>query len=207
MNTIARREFAALMIVIGVASASAAAQPLSSGLVAELRSGGYVLVMRHAHSPRELPDAASAHPDNVNLERQLDEEGRAAAVAMGAAVRKLNIPIGQILTSPTFRALETVQALGFEDARSLEELGDGGNNMQPDADGKRSAWLRAKATEPPAQSTNVLIVTHLPNLRGAFGNAAADMADGETLILRSDEGRVVVVGRVRIEEWSSLSTD
>jgi hypothetical protein len=126
---------------------------------------------------------------------------------MGVAVRNLGIPIGQILTSPTFRALETVRALGLGDARSLEELGDGGNNMQPDAEGKRLAWLRAQAAEPPAQSTNILMITQLPNLRGAFGDAAADMPDGETLILRSDEGSVVVVGRVRIDEWSSLATD
>jgi phosphohistidine phosphatase SixA len=205
MQILSRHEFVALVMLIAVASA--AAQAPSSGTVAALRSGGYVLVMRHAHSPRELPDAASAHRDNVHLERELDAEGRAAAVAMGIAIRKLGIPIGQILTSPTFRALETVRALGLGDARSLEELGDGGNNMQPDAEGKRSAWLRAQAAEPPAQSTNILMVTHVPNLRGAFGDAAADMADGETLILRSDEGRVVVVGRVRIDEWSSLATD
>ena len=200
-----RHEFVFLLILLGVTCASA--QSLSSSSVAALRSGGYILVMRHAHSPRELPDAASAHRDNDALERQLDAEGRAAAETMGSAIRDLEIPIGQILTSPTFRALETVRALGLGDARSIEELGDGGNNMQPDAEGKRSAWLRAKVTEPPAQSTNVLMVTHLPNLRGAFGDAAADMADGETLILRSDGGTVVVVGRVRIDEWSSLSTD
>src|SRR5687768_15221725 len=105
MKILARREFVGLVIVIGIASA--AAQSRSTDSVADLRSGGYVLVMRHAHSPRELPDAASAQPDNVNLERQLDAEGRAAAKAMGIAVRDLEIPIGQILTSPTFRALET----------------------------------------------------------------------------------------------------
>jgi hypothetical protein len=33
------------------------------------------------------------------------------------------------------------------------------------------------------------------------------MPDGETQIFLSDEGRVIVVGRVRIGEWSSLSTD
>jgi phosphohistidine phosphatase SixA len=207
MKIPARHEFVALVIAIVIGVVSATAQSLSGDSVVDLRSGGYVLVMRHAHSPRDVPDAASAHRDNINLERQLDADGRAAAVAMGTAVRKLGIPIGQILTSPTFRALETVRALGLGDARSLEELGDGGINMQPDADGMRSAWLRAKAMEPPAESTNTLMVTHLPNLRGAFGDAAADMADGETLILRSDEGRAVVVGRVRIDEWSSLSTD
>jgi phosphohistidine phosphatase SixA len=205
MKTLMRLELVALVTLIGVASA--AAQSLSSNTVAALRSGGYVLVMRHAHSPRELPDAASAQRDNVKLERQLDADGRAAAMAMGAAMRNLRIPIGEILTSPTFRALETVRALGLGDARSVDELGDGGTNMQPDAEGKRSAWLRTKAADLVPAATNVLLVTHLPNLRGAFGDAAADMADGETLIVHNDQGRLVVVGRVRIDEWSSLPAD
>jgi phosphohistidine phosphatase SixA len=195
----------ALVFLIGVTPI--AAQPLSTDSVAALRSGGYVLVMRHARSPRELPDAVSAHRDNAKLERQLDADGRDAAVAMGTAVRGLGIPIGDILTSPTFRALETVRALDVGDARSVEELGDGGTNMLPDAEGRRSAWLRATAADPVAKSTNVLIVTHLPNLRGAFGDAAADMADGETLIVHPHEGRLDIVGRVRIDEWSSLSAD
>jgi phosphohistidine phosphatase SixA len=205
MGTLTRLYFLALVGLIGFASA--AAQSLPSDSVAALRAGGYILVMRHAHSPRELPDAASAHRDNVKLERQLDADGQAAALAMGIAVRSLGIPIGEILTSPTFRALETVRALGLGDARSVDELGDGGNNMQPDAEGRRSGWLRAAAAEPPAESTNLLFVTHLPNLRGAFGEAAADMTDGETLILRPDRGSVVVVGRVRIDEWASLVND
>jgi hypothetical protein len=100
-----------------------------------------------------------------------------------------------------------VHALSLGDAQSVEELGDGGRNMQPDAEGRRSAWLRAKAAESPSETKNRLLVTHLPNLRGAFGDAAADMADGETLILRPAQDGAVVVGRVRIDQWSSLNGD
>ena len=205
MKTWTRFGLGALFFLIGVTSI--AAQPLSSDAVAALRSGGYVLVMRHAHSPRELPDAAAANRDNVKLERQLDAEGRDAAVAMGTAVRNLKIPIGEIVTSPTLRAIETVRALGLGEARTVEELGDGGTNMLPDAEGRRSAWLRAKVREPVPRSVNILIVTHFPNLRGAFGDAAADMADGETLIVHSHDGRLDIVGRLRIDEWSLLSAD
>jgi hypothetical protein len=43
-----------------------------------LRQGGYVIAMRHASSLREASDKKAANPDNVNLERQLDEAGRAS---------------------------------------------------------------------------------------------------------------------------------
>jgi hypothetical protein len=63
------------------------AQPLSGeALVNALRSGGYVIVMRHASSPREAPDKQTENPDNVKVERQLDESGRASATAMGNTI-------------------------------------------------------------------------------------------------------------------------
>ncbi len=75
----------------------ALAQTLSGeALVKALRQGGYVLVMRHASSPREAPARESANPDNVKVERQLDDTGRATATAMGQALRDLRIPIGTV---------------------------------------------------------------------------------------------------------------
>src|SRR5438874_8867971 len=78
-----------------------------SALVKALRQGGYVIVMRHASSPREVPDKQTANPDNNKPERQLDAEGRSTARAFGRALRSLKIPIGAVLSSPTYRALET----------------------------------------------------------------------------------------------------
>ena len=76
-----------------------------STLVNALRSGGYVIVMRHASSPREVPDKPNANPDNSKLERQLDEAGRSSAIAMGTAIRDLKIPIAEVFSSPTYRAM------------------------------------------------------------------------------------------------------
>jgi phosphohistidine phosphatase SixA len=174
-------------------------------IVGFLRGGGHVLVMRHASSPRWSPDNANAHPDNVNRERQLDAVGEATSRAMGEALRELGVPIRETLTSPAFRALQTVRYLGFEDARLAEELGDGGNSMQPGSDAKRSAWLRARVAEPPARGTNTLLVTHSPNLDGAFGDDAAGMEEGEVLIFRPRNGDAVVVGRIKIAEWPALA--
>jgi hypothetical protein len=91
----------------------------AEALVKLLRQGGYVLVMRHASSPREVPDKQAANADNVKLERQLDEAGRAGAAAMGKALRDLKIPIGSVLTSPTYRAVETVRLADREPAAQV----------------------------------------------------------------------------------------
>lgn len=185
------------------------AQSLSGApLVAALRQGGYVLVMRHASSPVAAPDKDTADPENTALERQLDETGRETARQMGVAMKQLGIPIGTIFSSPAYRALETVRLLSLANPRPVPELNAVGQNMTPAAaEGARSAWLIKEVGEGTRQGTDTLIVTHAPNILAAFRDSAAGLVDGETLIFHPDgKGGAALVARVRIEEWAHLVT-
>jgi phosphohistidine phosphatase SixA len=190
-----------------VAMATVHGQSLSGNpLISALRQGGYVLVMRHANSPLMPPDAAHADPGNVAHERQLDDAGCSSARTIGEALRRLHIPIGQVLSSPTYRALETVHLAQFGEPKIYPQLGDSGQSMQSDASGTRAAWLRAKVAEVPRQHTNTIIVTHSPNITEAFADSAAGLADGEALIFRAyGRGGASLVGRVKIEEWAGVA--
>lgn len=172
-----------------------------SALVNALRRGGYVIVMRHASSPPGAPDARTANRDNTSRERQLDAAGRAASAAMGEALRRLMIPIGEVFTSPTYRARETVRLLEVGTATAVDELGDGGRSMQNATDAQ-SAWLKKIVTRIP--TGNSLVVTHMPNIARAFPDIA-DVSDGESLIFRPDgRGGTRLAARVTIEEWPHL---
>jgi phosphohistidine phosphatase SixA len=193
--------------IAGAAIASfasvAAAQTLTGpDLVAALQRGGHVIVMRHASSPRQPPDERTANRDNVDRERQLDAAGRDSATAMGQALRRLKIPVGDVLTSPTYRARETTRYAQLANAKPVEELGDGGQSMQAAAE-KQGVWLRDKVKAfPPA--TNSILVTHMPNIARAFPELS-DVADGEALVFGPDgKGGARLVGRIRIETWPSL---
>jgi phosphohistidine phosphatase SixA len=180
------------------------AQTLSGeALVKALRQGGYVIVMRHASSPREVPDKQTANPDNTRPERQLDETGRTTAAAMGKALRELKIPIGEVFTSPMYRALETVRLAEWSNAKPTPELGDNGQSMAGGTQAQ-AAWLQKVVTQFPS-GTNTLVVTHFPNLTGAFPQQATGVDDGEALIFGPDgEGGAKVVARVKIEDWPRL---
>ena len=195
-----------LLVTAAFTSASAGESLSGKDLVTALRHGGYVLVMRHASSPRTPPDTASANPDNVQHERQLDEVGRSSARAMGEALRRLGVPVGRVLSSPTSRALETVQLAQLGQPTTYPQLGDAGQSMQADPTGTRAVWLRTKVAESPSSGTNTIIVTHFPNVTEAFEKEAAGLADGEALIFRPDRsGKISLVGRVKIEEWPKLA--
>jgi phosphohistidine phosphatase SixA len=186
-----------------VALLSATAQTIAGHeLISALRAGGNVIVMRHASSPQQTPDKQTAAPDNVKLERQLDEAGRTTATAMGKAIRALKIPIGEVISSPTYRAMETVRLAQLPNPRSQPELGDGGQSMQG-AGEAQVAWLKDRVTHATA-GTNVVIVTHMPNIARAFPDWGA-VADGEAVVLRPDgKGGASIVGRIKIEEWPRL---
>lgn len=191
------------LLATAVMIAPARAQTLTGdALLTTLRKGGYVIVMRHAASPRQVPDRQTANPDNTTPERQLDEVGRATATAMGTALRDLKIPIGTVLTSPTYRAVETVRMAKLSNAQPVPELGDGGQSMQA-APGASAAWLQKKVAEFPAGS-NTLLVTHMPNISAAFPSLT-DVADGEALVFGPDgKGGATVVARITIDAWPRM---
>jgi phosphohistidine phosphatase SixA len=193
------KSLAWLSVALALVSGTAAAQTLSEeALVKALRQGGYVIVMRHASSPRDVPDKQTANPDNTKPERQLDAEGRTTATAFGKALRDLKIPIGEVLVSPTYRAMETVRLAKLNDPKPEPELGDNGQSMQGGTEAQ-AAWLKKAVTQFPS-GKNTILVTHMPNIRDAFPRLTPAPADGEALVF----GPNGIAARIRIEEWPNL---
>ena len=71
-----------------------------------------------------------------------------AKAAMGKALRSLKSPIGEVLSSPTYRALETVKYAQLGNARTYAELGDNGRSMQGGTEAQ-AAWLRERVKQCP----------------------------------------------------------
>ena len=197
------RSVASLLTAFALLALAAPPALARSDLFRALKGGGYVLVMRHAHSPAEPPAAGKGDPANKAGERQLDREGEAQARSVGHAIRVLRIPIGPVYSSPTFRALQTAQLMGLARIETRAELGDGGASMAVSAAGQAgTAWLKAAAGETPPPGKDVLIITHGPNIVLAFGGGLKEMADGEAAVFRPEgRNRFALVGRIKPEAW------
>jgi phosphohistidine phosphatase SixA len=197
-----------LAALLALASATADAQPLAGpDLIKALRGGGYVLLIRHARSPQAAPSADEADPGNPAHERQLDAAGQSAATRMGEAFRTLRLPIGEVWSSPAYRALQTVRLAGLPAPKIAPELGDGGASMRATSR-DQAAWLQAKVATPPKPATDNVIVTHLPDITAAYAAAASGLADGEALVFHPDgRGPPAPVARIRIEDWPAFAAD
>src|SRR5215472_5925238 len=61
-------------------------------LVESLRSGGYVIVVRHGATFSDQADTDPFNFDNIAKQRNLNEKGKELAKAFGDAIRQVGIP-------------------------------------------------------------------------------------------------------------------
>jgi hypothetical protein len=81
--------------------------PARVDLIAALRQGGYVIYFRHAETDQSQTDASPLNFQDCSTQRNLNEQGRAEARAIGVAFLTLGIPIDRVLTSKYCRTRET----------------------------------------------------------------------------------------------------
>jgi phosphohistidine phosphatase SixA len=163
-------------------------------LVDALRRGGYVIYFRHAATDQTQTDRDLSR---CETQRNLNEQGRAEARAIGQAFRALNIPIGQVLSSGYCRARDTAQ-LAFGRAEIVRDI-----SGLPAADrDRRAAALRRLLGTPPPAGTNTVIVSHGFNITAA---ANISIAEGEAAIFAPgvEEG-FALVARVLPGDWAAL---
>jgi phosphohistidine phosphatase SixA len=103
-----RRSNVLLAVAVALASTrSAAAQSEAEVLVAAMQDGNKVIYLRHAATNQNEVDTGRLG-DRAG-QRNLSPAGIAQARALGDAFRSLNIPMGEILASPVFRARDTAE--------------------------------------------------------------------------------------------------
>jgi phosphohistidine phosphatase SixA len=194
---------AGLLVFLLSFGASAQVDP---GLIPALRAGGHVIVLRHGATHPDQADTNPLDPKDIAHQRQLNDAGRAAAKAMGDALRALKVPVGQVTTSQFQRAVETGKLLGFGEVTATADIAEGGLVVSPNENNRRAAALKKLAATAPPAGTNVILVTHKPNILDAFGKDWFDVREGEASIFRPDgKGGFTLVGRMQAANWPMLA--
>ncbi|HEY1439122.1 MAG TPA: histidine phosphatase family protein, partial [Casimicrobiaceae bacterium] len=82
-----------------------------AALLQTLRSGGLILYFRHTSTDFGQNDDAMSGYEDCARQRNLTDGGRDEARRIGGAIKRLNIPIGDVLASPFCRTRETAQLI------------------------------------------------------------------------------------------------
>jgi len=197
-----------LCALVALLPAMARSEPLPADVITHLRSGGYVIVFRHGATVSAQTKTDSMSRPNVPAQRQLNEEGRAQATAIGESMRKLKIPVAQVLTSPVQRAVDTGKLLGLGEVSTTPDLAESGGESSADDNARRAQALRKLASVRPPAGSNVVLVSHKPNIVDAFGANWSDVREGEASVFESDgNGGYRLVVRIQASAWTELARE
>ena len=204
--TMRKLSFIALLLVFGSDAWAQTPKSELAALATELQRGGHVIVVRHGATHANQADLAPLNPEGPGLQRQLNDKGRDAAKAFGAALKAIGVPVGKTYTSRFNRAFETALLAGLADAEKSTDFTETGMVASPNENARRVAALKKLVETPPAAGTTVIVVTHKPNIMESFGKDWFEVREGEATIFRPQPGGgTVLVARVLIEEWPAIA--
>ena len=169
-------------------------------LLAALRGGGYILYFRHTSTDFGQNDEQMTGYENCATQRNLTDQGRAEARAIGVELRELAIPIGEVLASPFCRTMETARLM-FGRATATPAVR--GGPAQPES-ADRYKELRKLLSVPVPAATNLVIASHGNPFRAVVGGPY--LAEGEAVVIapRGKDG-FSVVAHVRKDAWEDLA--
>lgn len=176
-----------------------------SELARMLRAGGLVIVVRHGATNEDEADTDPLNPDNVAKQRRLSPKGEAAAKALGNALKQIGMRTSTVITSQFDRAYQTAKIAGLDQAQKSADVTEGGLVVSPNENKRRALALRKLASTMPPSGTNVVIITHKPNIIDAFGKDWFEVKEGETTLFKPDGSSFAVVARFQIDEWPRIA--
>jgi phosphohistidine phosphatase SixA len=167
-------------------------------LVDVLKRGGLILYFRHAATDFSQNDSRMTSYEDCTTQRNLIDKGRADARRIGAALKALAVPIGNVQASPLCRTMETARLI-FGKAQASTDVRS--RNVNPN-DAERFAPLRAifQATVP--AGANLGIVSHGNPFYAVAGPPY--LAEAEGAVIRPLGQDFEVLARLKVDDWAAL---
>jgi broad specificity phosphatase PhoE len=185
-----RRAAVALLIALAALPGRAEA---SEPLWTLLKGGAQVVLIRHAITTPGVGDPAGFKLDECATQRNLTDAGRADARRLGEAFRTRTVPVGQVLSSPWCRCLETAR-LAFGKAQVSTPL----SNLygRPDSSVPQVRQMEAliAAWRPEGAGGNLVLVSHGSTISALTG---VSLAPAEMVVVTPRPGeKFTVAGRL-----------
>jgi phosphohistidine phosphatase SixA len=196
---------AALALSLAAALPAAAAETPSesltgAALLQTLRGGGLILYFRHTSTDFGQNDDAMSGYEDCARQRNLTDRGRDEARRIGGAIKRLDIPIGDVLASPFCRTRETAQLIF---GRATVAPAVRGGPARPETN-DRYAELRKLLSTPPRAGTNLVIASHGNPFRAVTDTAY--LAEGEAAVIRPLGAQGFrIVARIPKDGWDALT--
>ncbi|MGZ8253652.1 MAG: histidine phosphatase family protein [Burkholderiaceae bacterium] len=185
-----RRDLLLAAAALAVGTRSSAQQ---AGLWPALRTGGVVILLRHAQTEPGVGDPPGFRVGDCSTQRNLSSEGRRQAERIGASLAAQRIRIDRVLSSQWCRCLDTARlafaGVPVEPDPALNSFFD---DRSSEPQQTREVLAKIAAVRGPA---NVAFVTHHVNILALTGEA---VGSGEAVLVRGAGGSATVLGRLAL---------
>ena len=173
----------------------------SEDIIERLRTGGYILYLRHGATDHSQKDQNLNDFRQCHHQRNLSNKGREESIALGKAIEKFNIPVGEVLSSPFCRCVDTALY-----AFNKVEIEEGLTAMFFEKlDGMKTLThkLNTLLSTPPKNNSNTVLVGHTANLREATN--IWPKPEGVVHVFKPLESQDFEhVGKIPPDEWNRL---
>ena len=160
-------------------------------LVARMQEGGAVLMIRHAEAPG-TGDPAGFILDECRTQRNLNEDGKQQARAIGDWLRDRGTQHARVFSSQWCRCLDTARLMDLGEVRPLSPLNS--FYQRPQEREPNIAALRAFLAEQPPDGELLVLVTHQVTINALTGEYTSS---GHGKLLGLDgQGKFTFVGNV-----------
>ena len=159
-----------------------------------------MVYFRHGSTDFGQNDDEMTGYEDCARQRNLTDAGRAEARAIGSAIARLAVPVGDVLASPFCRTMETAKLIFGRATATPAVRGGPANGVAPD----RYADLRRLLSTAPPPGTNVAIVSHGNPFRAVTGESY--LAEGEAAVIRPlGKDKFHIVARIAKDGWDALA--
>ena len=164
----------------------------SEALWALLKSGGQVVIMRHASTESTAGDRDTMRLEDCSTQRNLSASGRDEARRIGSAFRARGITVDDVRSSLWCRCLDTAM-LAFGTANPWLPLNSFFRNRDREA-GQTSAVRELVSRH---RGGTLVLVTHQVNITALTGLYPGE---GEIIVLTPRDGDFTVAGRLKASD-------
>jgi broad specificity phosphatase PhoE len=166
-----------------------------------LKGGGHVVLIRHAQTGPGAGDPPGMRLEDCSTQRNLSDQGREDAIALGQEFRKRGVAVAELLSSPWCRCRETARLAFRRDAEVHKAL----SNLYGRAEhaGRQVAQLKVLIARGirngnrnggESRRGNLVLLTHGSTIHALTG---VSPASGEMVVLSPQtDGGFRVAGRI-----------
>jgi phosphohistidine phosphatase SixA len=160
---------AASAMAAGFNADGARAELTGEALMNALKSGGYVIYMRHGASERSQTDADPVDLNNCATQRNLSGAGKDQGKSVAAAFESLKIPVDKVYAGPFCLAKEYASIAFPKSERQVTSALHYSLALSKDDAAKAAGELKKLMGAAPKPGTNTVMVGHNSNIKEVAG--------------------------------------